>query len=56
MHNISVRMFNVYIIYYCIIYRICPPLFCMAKTKNGNKGKSRKEFKAETIKRLSLKL
>ena len=29
------------------------PLFCIAKIKNGNKGKSRKDFKAETIKRLS---
>ena len=31
-----------------------PSLFCVAKRKNGNKGKSRKDFKAETIKRLSL--
>ena len=30
------------------------PLFCVAKRKNGNKAK-RKTFKAETIKRLSLR-
>ena len=29
------------------------PIFCVAKTKKGNKGKKRKSFKAETIKRLS---
>ena len=32
------------------------PLFCAAKRKNGNKGKSRKDFKAETIKRLPPRL
>ena len=32
------------------------PLFCIAKRKNGNKGESRKDFKAETIKRLSPRL
>ena len=33
-----------------------PSRFCIAKRKNGNKGKSRKDFKAETIKRLSPRL
>ena len=33
-----------------------PPLFCGAKRKNGNKVKSRTDFKAETIKRLSPRL
>ena len=33
-----------------------PALFCVAKRKNGNKGKSRKDFKAEAIKRLSPRL
>ena len=33
-----------------------PPLFCIAKRKNRNKGKSRKDFQAETIKRLSPRL
>ena len=30
--------------------------FCVAKGKNGNKGKRRNDFKAETIKRLSARL
>ena len=33
-----------------------PQLFCDAKRKNGNKGKSRKDFIAETIKRLPPKI
>ena len=33
-----------------------PPLFCIGKRKNGNKGKSRKDLKAETIKRRSPRL
>ena len=32
------------------------PLFCVAKRKNGNKGKSRKDFKVKTIKMLSSRL
>ena len=32
------------------------PLFCVAKRKTGNKGKSRKGFRAETIKKLSPRL
>ena len=31
-------------------------LFCIAKRKNGNKGKSRKDFKVGTIKRLLTRL
>ena len=39
-------------------WRACPPplhtqTFLRGKKKNGNKGKTRKSFKAETIKKLS---
>ena len=34
---------------------MAPSLFCIAKRKKGNKGKKRKGFKAETIKKLSPK-
>ena len=33
-----------------------PLLFCIAKRKNANKGKSRKDFKAETIKKAVTKV